>query len=266
MFQSLAAPRALTNDAQKTAGAAGASPTDYEAAQRPTNGISPSAQSDFTRLFQGVDANSTDVTRTEESFPFRPNSTPLAQPVQGGFTQLLRTLSAEQNTDLPVGAPANLRTQEMASLASGPGEFTRIISGSMLREAQAKGDRQEEPRMQPPPPQELQAGASATSAAALPEQALASHLAAPSASSAVPSQQGMPAAAAHGLPSKMPSSPPHLPKIKLPEALQHSAGQAAPDAAPPTNKLHEYMPLLLIANLFVMVLVLILVAFFLLHH
>lgn len=267
MFQSLATPRASTSDAQKVAGAAGTSLTDHEAGPRLTNEMSPSAQGDFTIFFQRVDASSTDFTLIEEGFPFRTSSPPLAEPIHGGgFTQLLRTLSAEQDADLPIDLPANPRTQEMAISPSGPGEFTQIISGSILREVQARVHRQDEPRIQAAPARELQAETLASHTPAPAEQRLAPHVPAPSTGSAVTPQQWMAAASAHALPSLVPSSLSHSSQAILQAALPHSGVQGAPAAAPPTNKLQQYMPLLLIANLFAMVLVLILVVFLLLHR
>jgi hypothetical protein len=267
MFQSLSAPHASANHAQKAAGPADTSPRDYKAAQQLTNEISPSVQGDFTSFFQRVDASNTDVTPIEESFPFTANSNSLTESVQGGgFTQLLRALSAQQDTDLPVGVPATLRTQEIAISPSGPGEFTRIISGSMLREAQARADRQEEPRIQASMTPELQAGALAASIVPAAKQGLTPHLPAPSASSAAAPPEWVAAASTHALPSQMPFSLSHSPQASLQAGLPHSVTQVAPATAPPTDRLRQYMPLLLIANLFVMVVVLILVVFLLLHR
>ncbi|WP_158792809.1 hypothetical protein [Granulicella sp. L60] len=267
IFQSLAAPRASTNDAQKAAGAAGTSLTDHEAGPRLTNEMSSSAQDDFTSFFERVDARSTDFKRIEEGFPFRTSSPPLAEPVQdGGFTQLLRTLSAEQDTGLPRDLPVNPRTQEMAISSSGPGEFTQIISGSILREMQARVDRQDEPRIQATPAGQLQAETLASHTPVPAEQRLAPHVPAPSVSSAVAPQQWMAAASAHSPSSQVSSLLAHSSQV-VPQAMSpHSGGQVAPAAAPPTNRLQQYIPLLLIANLFAMALVLILVTVLLLHR
>src|SRR5581483_2788329 len=71
-----------------------------------------------------------------------PASAPTAAP-GGGFTQLFRTLADEPAPAAQPPIPAAPPPGASVPAASGPGEYTRVISGSALRELQGTA---------PPPP------------------------------------------------------------------------------------------------------------------
>ena len=205
----------------------------------------PLAQGEFTRLFQRLDHEEPASARPASvSMGERLSTAPPPSPL-GGFTQLLRTLSAEAEAEVPAfpQAPAPLLPQS----SNGPGEFTRIISGSMLREAQGRTGRPEAGTAARP--EEAQTPAPQMAVSAAPPAAVPSM--APAMPAAPPAFMFAPQPVVAPPPPPIPAMPPP---------------QITPPPAPPANKLQQYIPLLLIANLFVMLLVLILVAFVLLHH
>jgi hypothetical protein len=174
---------------------------------------------------------------------------PVPPKFAGAFTQLLRTLSAESQAEVPVlpTAPAPLLPQS----SGGPGEFTRIISGSMLREAR---------------------GRTGTPVVAEAQQAQATENGVdpapiPAMGSVTP---GIPPARAVALTPQQLISPPPQPTPPMPPLAQATPAPLpqpqVPPAAPAEGKLQKYMPLLLIANVFLMLLVVILVVFVLLHR
>ncbi|HEY4047201.1 MAG TPA: hypothetical protein VGM27_10090 [Acidobacteriaceae bacterium] len=207
-------------------------------------GLRP-AQGESTALFQRLDRQEPVPGDIDDRLAPAP-----AQPrFAGGFTQLLRTLSAESGAEIPVlpTAPAPLLPQP----SGGPGEFTRIISGSMLREARGRTET-------PAGAEAHQAHASGESVSPAPMVAMGS--AAPV----------MPMAPAMGLTPQQLLSPPPQPMPTTPPVPQVAPAplpqpQISPQA-PAEGKMQKYMPLLLIANVFLMVLVVILVVFVLLHH
>jgi hypothetical protein len=206
----------------------------------------PLAQGEFTRLFQRLDHEEPASARSASAhMEERLSTAPSSSPLGGGFTQLLRTLSAEAEAEVPAfpQAPAPLLPQP----SNGPGEFTRIISGSMLREAQGRTGRPEAGAAARP--EEAQTPAPQIAVSAAPPAAVPSM--APAMPAAPPAFMFAPQQVVAPPPPPIPAMPPP---------------QITPPPAPPANKLQQYIPLLLIANLFLMLLVLILVAFVLLHH
>jgi hypothetical protein len=209
-------------------------------------GPPPLAQGEFTRLFQRLDREEQASARIDERF----NALPATPQLGGGFTQLLRTLSAETESEGPAfpSAPAPLLPQSL----NGPGEFTRIISGSMLREAQGRTGRPEADR--PARSEEAQTPAPRTSVSVESNAAVTPGI--------VPPVPAAPSALMFAPGQSVTSTPP--PIAAVPTSPQIAPPPASP--APAANKLQQYIPLLLIANLFLMLLVLILVAFVLLHR
>jgi hypothetical protein len=217
------------------------SPASSESRQTRTPG-----EGEFTRLFRNLkrEGSRTAVNEQDPSW-----SGAAAVSRKGGFTQLLRTLSAEEQE---AAAPAEQRPVAPTYAAgepvsSEPGEFTRIVSGSLLREAQGRT---------------IPAGAPQTPPAS-----------SPAAEITVPSPAPLPA--------NWPGTPPPRPlSAPIPAAEQvvatppavpvlpaaHAATPGNPGQPELPGNLQRYVPLLLIANLFVMILLLIAVAVVLLHH
>lgn len=89
-------------------------------------------EQEFTQVLQPLSAikgKDDNASRTDGKRDVQPAATKFV----GDFTQLLRTLSAEAEAEIPI-TPTPLPPQPVSS----PGEFTRIISGAMLREAQGR--------------------------------------------------------------------------------------------------------------------------------
>ena len=207
----------------------------------------PPAQGGFTQLFQAL--GNEDAAPPKEPPPFMPPvaATP-APPAAGGFTQLLRTLNTEAAPPQPQSVtPQPLPPAPPAPLpSSGPGEFTRIISGSMLREAQG----QNVPPGSPP---------------------------------VMPAQQGGAQPAAFQMPQppafpKIPTAPPPMPQMHVgggsapqmphlqPTAFAFPPAPAPPAPQPAQSKLQQYLPLILVVNVFVLIVVILIVVFALRHH
>jgi hypothetical protein len=204
-------------------------------------------EGEFTRLFRNLKREGSRTSLNEEVLS--PNGA-AAVSQKGGFTQLLRTLSVEeQEAALPAEEHPAASPYAAGEPVSGePGEFTRIVSGSLLREAQGR------------------------TLPALPLRTLPASFQA--AEIAVPSPA--PASLA-GTPPPSPVSAPILTpeQVVAPPAVVPAAPAlpAAPAAGPgnriqpePPGNLQRYVPLLLIVNLFVMVLLLIAVVVLLLHR
>jgi hypothetical protein len=219
---------------------------------------SQTAEGEFTRLFQRLDREEVSTQPVLGRVDERMDPAMSKPQFSGGFTQLLRTLSAEEQevpTSQVIPPPAPVQA------SSGPGEFTRIISGSMLREAQGRTD--VPASLQPHSPQENP------------------NVPPPAAGGSFPAAMPMPAAApmAMGMPQPF-APPPPVPPMQMPMPMAAPPMPIPPMAAPPVatpvqapmmteapaGKLGRYLPLLLISNFFLMMLVLILVVFLLLHR
>lgn len=195
-------------------------------------GLQLTAQGESTPLFQRLDCPA-----------------PVPPKFAGAFTQLLRTLSAESQAEVPVlpTAPAPLLPQS----SGGPGEFTRIISGSMLREARGRTGTPVVAEAQ-----QAQATENGVDPAPIPAMGSVTPVIPPPRAVALTPQQLM---------SPPPQPTPPMPP--LPQATPAPLPQPqVPPPAPAEGKLQKYMPLLLIANVFLMLLVVILVVFVLLHR
>ena len=194
-------------------------------------------QGEFTRLFQRLDGQDQGAVSHEQSDQYG-NSVQLnTRDSQGGFTQLLRTLSNASDEELPPHAPAPVAYAS----TEGPGEFTRIVSRSALREATNR---------------EEQRGIPIAAVPAEPRPNPPASFAAPGLM--VPGLQSPPIVA--GPPMNPPvgqivSSVPSIPAPPAP-AVPHPQS---------TSWLQQNLPMLLIANLVAMLLVIILVVFMLLR-
>ncbi len=198
---------------------------------------------EFTRVFQRLDGErSRTADSTQRDFYDKP--APPRQ-VGGGFTQLLRTLSSEDNDQLPIYAP----TPIAQPLPEEPGEFTRIASRSALRGA---ADRERQERVQwTNDPSDRYAH---PQAAPVDLQQLVANGQHPSSMAGI------------GMPASIPLAP----------AISAATPLSAPAIAPPApqsqpqlqsgGKLQQYIPLLLIANLFALFLLMMLLFLVLLRH
>ena len=214
------------------------------------------AQGGFTQLLRALNQESPQKAAEPPIFQASP-APPAAAPSAGGFTQLLKALSAEP-ASAPEAAPSmsanSIPSSSPASPAppiaagpvappvlppspaapharTGPGEFTRIISGSALRDLQS-GSGVPVPPTAPAP--------AAQSAWTPPSMPVASPIPAPP-----PAQHFAPPAFAFS----PPSAPP--PAVAVP--------------APPQTTLQKYLPLILVLNVFLM-LAIVLILVFALHH
>ena len=211
----------------------------------------PPAQGGFTQLLNALNKEEPAPGKSPEPL-MSPTPAPPAgsSPAAGGFTQLLRNLSAEP-APRPAGQPPIAQgpvappMQPVFSAppsGGGPGEFTRVISGSAWRDLQPQGA----PPVAP--------------AAAAPARA------------GLPPMQ-MPQAAAFPQAPSMPQMPhsgaPAQPAMQQFQAAPFAFPPApAPPPAPPApapSKLQQYLPLILILNVFVL-LVIVLILFFVLRH
>ncbi len=261
MFQSLSATAASTNSSQasrqvapdKTSSGGPLGPATWnetllskgEIAEAPyTRHNSPSSpKGNFTSLFQSLGKEAATTPDYEKSNP--PSPTPQTK---GGFTQLLRTLSAEAEIEArayPIAPPP-----PQSQPSSGPGEFTRVISGSMLREAQGRAGAPMEAES-PRTPTANQNSASPAPAINIPAPAI------PHSPQQLLSPQPTPMQQFPLHASALPAQPAAVPPSPVPQ--NPTPQNALPRLQTPASKLQQYMPLLLIANLFLMLLVLTLV-------
>lgn len=195
-------------------------------------------QGEFTQLFQRLDQQE----ELSEIGPFYHEGlgSSAIEPLGGGFTQLLRTLSSEDTADLQPGSSPNVQP-----LRGGPGEFTRIISHSALRE-EMKRDAQQNSQ---PTRNTSPVSAEPTS----PSHAQQNILSNAGPLSAMVSTDISKSSPLDHLFSAATTFP--VPKVPTEAQLPTTS-----------SKLQQYLPLLLTANLFVMLLVLILAILILLRH
>jgi hypothetical protein len=196
----------------------------------------PSPQGGFTQLFQSLNDEGPAPYKPSEA-PFSPAPAPAPQATAapgGGFTQLFRTLNADPAPQARAPIPAAPVPSTPAPAASGPGEYTRVISGSALRELQSAA--------QAPPP----APAAPTPMTAPP---------------AMFARPAMPAAPPMAMPSA-PAAPPMAPQaFSFPPAAP-----PAPPAAPAPGGLQKHLPLILLVNVFLLVAIVLILFFVLRHH
>lgn len=226
-----------------------------ESPARPVEPVLP-AQGGFTQLLQAL--NPEPAAKVADA-PMSPSPLPSPAPAStaGGFTQLLQNLSA-QPASPPAAAPLMPPYPAAAPMAqpplnlppitppmippaavappvvSGPGEFTRVISGSALRDLQG-------PTAAPTPP----------AAAAPAGQAGWSPMSIPQAP-AIPQAQPAPPAAPHFAPASFAFPPAPAPT-------------PPPAPAPAPGGLQKYLPLILVLNVFLL-LVIALILIFVLRH
>ncbi len=212
------------------------------------------AQGGFTQLLQALSQEP--AVKAPEAPVYAPPAAAPPAPAVGGFTQLLRTLSSEPPAPpaavpplapppAPVAAPPMAPSPIVAppvappmmplspvapTVSSGPGEFTRVISGSALRDLQSQSG-----APSAPPPT------------------------APVAQPAWPPAPIPPPPAMH-LPQP---APPIAPQAFAFPPTPAPPPPAAP--APATGALQKYMPLILVLNIFLM-LAIVLILIFVFHH
>jgi hypothetical protein len=214
----------------------------HHSSSQPADASSPAiaGSREFTRLFKRPDdQKSRTADSTQRDFYGKP--APPRQ-VGGGFTQLLRTLSSEDNDELPIYAPVPLAQP----LPDGPGEFTRIASRSALR----GGAGRERGQQANEPPDRY---AHAQAALVDPQRFIAN-------------AQPLPSVAGIG----MPASPPvgQAASVATPlsaPAIASPAPQSQPQLQSGGN-LQRNIPLLLISNLFALFLLMMLLFLVLLRH
>jgi hypothetical protein len=209
----------------------------------------PAAQGsggEFTQLLRKLDEPQKQETYPMPALYAKSKASQEPQQFGGGFTQLLRTLSRESNEEMPAERlqPVVQQTNEV------PGEFTRTISRSALREAEQKRRVAPEPAPAPnpsqvPPPTpvpEMQAPPVSPQNILANAQSLANM-----AGMTPPSVPMMPAAITPALPT--------VPLAPVPASAQQQTQ--------PGGKLQQYLPLLLTGNMFLMLLILALIVFLL---
>ncbi|WP_114208370.1 hypothetical protein [Acidisarcina polymorpha] len=191
----------------------------------------------FTQLFRKLDheSESPEITQ-QERFAAEAGQTP--QP-GGGFTQLLRTLSSESDAGLPTDHPSPM----VQPPPEGPGEFTRIVSRSALRDAASRREHENVKAQDESFAPEMQAQ--------------------PQRSAINPNRSASD-------PQYLSNSQPMLAPLPLEQSEQVATAprSAGATASPhqPLGKLQQYIPVLLIANFFTMFIVLVLLVFILLRH
>jgi hypothetical protein len=210
------------------------------------------AQGGFTQLFQALGTENKAPAKEPPLIPSSPAAPNPAPPAAGGFTQLLRTLNADSSPPQQAAPPqmASSPAPPSPMSSSGPGELTRIISGSMLREAQDQN-------VAPGPP-------------VIP-------------SGGQPAGAGQPGISMPRMQMPQPPAFPKMPPGAPPVPSMQAGGGAAPQMphfqpppfafppapAPPVpqpGKLQQYLPLILVVNVFVLIVVILIVVFALRHH
>lgn len=213
----------------------------------------PSAQGGFTQLLQALNQESAKPAEPPlaQSPLTAASPVPTAAPgaAAGGFTQLLKSLSAEPASP-PQAPPPPVVPQAVAPPISstGPGEFTRVISGSALRDLQSQGAQPAAPVAAP----------TARPVFTPPPFPPAPHL---------PPAPPLPHAGAAAPPPAPHFAPPAFAFPPAPAPAPPAPAPAPPVAAPPAEagKLQKYLPLILVVNIFVL-LVIVLILIFVLGH
>ena len=160
----------------------------------------------------------------------------------GSVTRLIQRLSEGVRTTPPVEAappPAASTEPPSPALDTGPGEFTRMISAGQF---QAPAVAPVQPAVAPPPP---------------PAPAFSIPTAAPPLPMPHAPAMAMPAAprpAAAPAPPPIPAPRIELPKVPVPKP-------APPALAAPAGKFQEMVPILLVVNTFLLIVLIVLVAF-----
>lgn len=213
---------------------------------RPANHNTSQGPGEFTQLFQRIDEQQQQTIAHDQLTPIQQMNSPDMPEFTGGFTQLLRTLSSESSAE-----PASDVTLPVPYVSTeGPGEFTRIISRSASREAVSREGNQD---VQAPNEPSITSSSHSDSQTAFAgsggsEAQLLSMMANGPTNSLA--EQDL---AAVLRPAPPPPSPPAV---------------ASPSSTPQgqtLSKFQQYLPILLIGNLFLMLLVLILVVFLMLR-
>jgi len=200
----------------------------------------------LTELFQALGSENTAPTKDPISgmSPTPPTANPTPS-TAGGFTQLLRTLSTESAPSQ--AAPSSMPTSPAPPPQStGPGEFTRIISGSMLREAQQA---QNAASGSPPLPPEQAGGQFGLPQMQMPH---------------APALPKMPGIMSSVSPMQGGGASPQMPYFQQPP-FAFPPAPAVPQV-PPRSKLQQYLPLILVVNVFVLLIVVLILVFALRHH
>ncbi|ADV81911.1 hypothetical protein [Terriglobus saanensis] len=177
-------------------------------------------------------------------------SASVAPQMEGGFTQLLRTLSKDMDEPSPervMPEPAIRSARD----SDGPGEFTRIISDSMLREAQGRTSTPVPvPEFRGATPSDLSAQGGSVSPAT-PE-------------GASPTAAGTPLPQATKLSQSFPPQQETSQSVSPQSTAPHAPTPAAPSSS--HGSLQRYVPLLLIVNVFLMLLVLLALGIVITRH
>lgn len=220
----------------------------------PSPAPAASAKGGFTQLFQALGKE--EAAPAKEPPPLMPS--PPVAPAQpsaaGGFTQLLQTLNSPQSASVPQPAPQPVPQPTPTPMpSSGPGEFTRVISSSMLREAQGQNPGAGGPPVVP---------AASQPSSGQPAFQMPQAPAFPKMPAAAPPIQQLPHLNAGGGGGAAPQMP-HF----QPPAFQFPPAPAPAQPQPPApGKLQQYLPLILIVNVFVLIVVILIVVFALRHH
>jgi len=233
--------RAMTESETAASGSLSQPPTPV---RKEENVMRQAGEGEFTQLFRRLDSGS--ESNKQDILPSYSDHVPPVSPEtrDGGFTQLLRTLSTSNEVDLAPSRPQPAFKQD----AEGPGEFTRIMSRSNLPEAQQSTPAETASNT---PEQPSASGSRELPSSSSPQTAFAS----PQIASNSPGNPFASIPAANSTPSSMPiAQPAHMPAIP---------GSSAEQKA---GKLQEYLPLLLISNIFLSLITLIFVVCLLLRR
>ncbi|HEX4320616.1 MAG TPA: hypothetical protein VHZ52_06915 [Acidobacteriaceae bacterium] len=225
----------------------------FSAGSSPLDSAPASAAGSATGLLSSLSSPSAPVApRVPEPAPYRaeplPSYTPAPPPAEsstvdsGGVTKLIQRLSQVQKEAPPEPVFQAATPPPPPAFSSGPGEFTRMISGAAAKAAVTG----------PPPP----APAATPAAPAFPAAPPLPAMPAPAAPAA-----HMPAFHAPAAPAPAPAAAPKFeapkfvpPKVELPKI-------APPALAAPKGKLEAMVPILLVVNTFLLVVILLVVIF-----